>query len=85
MNDVDMRNLVLEAISEVAPEADLDHLDATGDLGDELDLDSMDLLNVTADLEERLGISIPERDYPKMRTLDDTVAYLIGRQPAPPA
>ena len=85
MNDVDMRSLVLEAVGEVAPEADLDHLDATGDLRDEFDLDSMDLLNVTADLEERLGISIPERDYPKMRTLDDTVAYLVARQPGPPA
>jgi acyl carrier protein len=85
MNDADMRSLVLETIGEIAPEADLDQLDPTGDLRDELDLDSMDLLNVTAGLEERLGISVPERDYPKMRTLDDTVAYLIGRQPVPPA
>ncbi len=85
MSDAEMRSLVLEAIGEVAPEADLADVDASGDLGDELDLDSMDLLNITADLEERLGISIPERDYPKMRTLDDTVAYLLGRQPVPPA
>jgi acyl carrier protein len=83
MNDVEMRSLVLETIGETAPEADLDRLDPVGDLRDELDLDSMDLLNVTADLEARLGISIPERDYPRMRSLDDTVAYLLGRQPVP--
>jgi acyl carrier protein len=85
MKDVDMRSLVLETLGEIAPEADLDRLDPTGDLRDELDLDSMDLLNVTADLEERLGISIPERDYPRMRSLDATVAYLLDRQPVPPA
>jgi acyl carrier protein len=83
MSDAELRDLVVEILGDIAPEADTDGLDPTADLVDELDLDSMDLLNLVSGLEERLGVTVPERDYPEVRTLDGAVAYLRRRQPAP--
>ena len=44
----------------------------------------MDFLNFVLALHERLGVEIPEADYPQLYTLDDAVAYLApktGSQP----
>ena len=84
MTDTELRDLLLDVLSEIAPEADAGDLDPTADLRDELDLDSMDMLNVATGLEERLGISVPEADYPRLRTLEDAVEYLRAHQPATP-
>ena len=40
----------------------------------------MDFLGVVVAIHERTGIEIPERDYPKLSTLDDAVAYLALAQ-----
>jgi acyl carrier protein len=75
----DLRDLVIEVLSGIAPETDPSSVDPTEDLRDELDLDSMDELNLITRVSERLGIDIPERDYRRMRTLDGAVDYLAGR------
>ena len=79
MTTDDLRDLVLEVLGEIAPEADAATLDATEDLRDELDLDSMDELTMITELSERLGIDVPEADYPKLRSLQGAVDYLAGR------
>jgi acyl carrier protein len=43
----------------------------------------MDELNMITKVSERLGIDVPEDDYPKLRTLDGAVAYLADRVGAP--
>ena len=79
MTTDDLRDLVLEVLSEIAPEADASTLDPTEDLRDELDLDSMDELTMITELSERLGIDVPEADYPRLRSLQGAVEYLAGR------
>jgi acyl carrier protein len=79
----DLRTLLLDVLSDVAPETDPASVDPTEDLRDELDLDSMDELNMITKVSERLGIDVPEDDYPKLRTLDGAVAYLADRVGAP--
>ena len=78
----DLRDLVLDALTTIAPEADPATLDPSEDLREELDLDSMDELNLITALCERLGIDIPEGDYPQLRTLDGAVDYLARRTSA---
>jgi len=70
--------LVRRAISEVAPELapELDDLDPNVDLWRELELDSMDHLSVMTRLSEATGRDIPERDYPKLRSLQEICEYL---------
>jgi acyl carrier protein len=79
VNTDELRDLIIEVLSEIAPETDPAAADPTEDLRDELDLDSMDELNMITRVSERLGIDVPEKDYPQMRTLEGAVAYLSGR------
>ena len=81
MTDDEIRALVLEALAGVAPEADLAHLDPREDLREQLEIDSMDLLNLVIAVHERTGVEIPEADYPRLATLDSAVAYLAARLP----
>lgn len=74
-----LRELVLEVLGAIAPEADLAALDPRADLRDELEIDSMDLLHFAIGLHEQTGIEIPESDYPRIATLAGCVAYLEAR------
>lgn len=70
--------MVLAAIAEVAPElepelADLDH---DIDFWLELQLDSMDHLSIMTRLSEQTGRDIPERDYPRLTTVNSLANYL---------
>ena len=46
------------------------------DLREALDIDSMDFLNFVTAVHHRLGVDVPELDYPKLSTLDGAVKYL---------
>ena len=76
MNDFDIGTVVREELSNIAPEADLTTIDPAVDLREALDIDSMDFLNFVTAIHKRLGIDIPELDYPKLATLDSMIAYL---------
>ena len=76
MSEDELRQAVIDAIVEVAPEVDPAKIDPSADLSEQLDIDSMDFLNVVVALHERTGVDVPERDYPRLSTLDQAVAYL---------
>lgn len=76
---VDIRQVVQEELSNIAPEADLASIDPAADLREALDIDSMDFLNFITAIHHRLGVDIPELDYPKLTTINGAVKYLQGR------
>jgi acyl carrier protein len=76
MNPIEAKSLIIDVLSNIAPEADYTSLPGKAQLRDELDLDSMDFLNFIAAVHERTQIVIPEADYPKLFTLDGAVSYL---------
>jgi acyl carrier protein len=80
----EVRATVLRVLREVAPEADPAVLRADVSLRDQLDVDSMDLLNFVIGLHAALGVDIPEADYPKLGTLDACVDYLARAQEGRP-
>jgi acyl carrier protein len=71
-----IRATVLRTLGEIAPEADLSTLKSDVSFRDQLDVDSMDLLNFVIALHAALHVDIPEVDYPKLATLDGCVDYL---------
>ena len=79
MTSNDVRGTVLSVLGEIAPEADLAAVRPDVPLRDQLDLDSMDILNFVVGLHAALGVDIPEADYPKLATLDACVAYVTER------
>jgi acyl carrier protein len=72
----DPRALLAGLLRRIAPEVDLDDVDPDADLQDEVDLDSMDFLNLVTALHEATGIDVPERDYPALSTVNGFVAYV---------
>jgi len=76
VNETEIRARVLGAIKSIAPELEEGELRADRPLRDQIDLDSMDWLNVLVSLHEKLHVDIPEADYGKLVTLDDLVGYL---------
>jgi acyl carrier protein len=68
--------LVQRAVADVAPDVDLDALTCETRLQEDLELDSMDILNVMVALSERTGMEIPEADYPQLATIGGAAAYL---------
>jgi len=67
---------LLEEIGNIAPEADLSALAEDADIRDALDIDSIGFLNLILALDKRLGIQVPEADYPRLRTLKGALGYL---------
>jgi len=79
MTEVDIRKVLHEELNNIAPEIDMSTVDPTADLREALDIDSMDFLNFITAIHHRLGIDIPEIDYPKLVTLDKASAYIESK------
>lgn len=77
------RDTVLDAIRAVAPELSDDELTDDAHLQQDLDLDSMDFLDVVTELSRRTGTTIPESDYGELRTIAACAAYLERRTDVP--
>lgn len=79
MNEADIRAVLHEELNNIAPEADLATVDPAADLREALDIDSMDFLNFIIAVNRRLGVDVPELDYPKLVTLKGAIAYLTTK------
>jgi acyl carrier protein len=75
----DARRLVLATLTDVAPDLEPESLADTDRLQEDLDLDSMDVLNLFATLSECTGIDIPESDYGRLGTIAGCAGYLAER------
>ena len=74
-----IRATVLRVLGQVAPEVDTSIVNDDEDLREQLDLDSMDILNLAIGLFEATGVEIPESDYPEIVTVRGAVDYLGPR------
>jgi acyl carrier protein len=76
MSQDPLKRTVIEALTGVAPEIDPGSLDPDVNFRDQFELDSVDYLNFVLDLEKRLGIHVPELDYPRLSCLSGCLSYL---------
>jgi acyl carrier protein len=72
----DVRQIVIDIISDIAPDEDVSSLDDAKSLREQLDLDSMDFLDIVMELRKRHKVEVPQEDYPKLASLESCVAYL---------
>lgn len=80
MRPDEIRAAVLKLLARIAPEADSASLLGDVPIRRQIDLDSMDSLNVLAGLAEVFAIEVPECDYGRLQTVDDMVAYVAQRR-----
>ncbi len=79
MTEDDLRTGYLEELTSVAPDIDADSVGEDEHIQDDLELDSMDVLNLVTALHQRFGVDIPEADYPRIATVALAVAYLAEK------
>lgn len=80
MNEAQLREAVIARLLEVAPEASAADIDASAPIQEQLDIDSMDYLDLLVALATKTGVEIPESDYAQVSTVDDCVRYLAEHQ-----
>ncbi len=81
MNQEPLRDIVLETLGSIAPDAKPAELDPDVNIRDQIDFDSMDFFNFAIALHQRLGVDIPEADYPRLSSINGCVRYLAEKQP----
>jgi len=67
---------ITDIIQTIAPDEDVSSLNASERLRDQIDLDSMDFLDIVMELRKLYGVQVPEEDYKELATLDGCVGYL---------
>jgi len=83
------RNEILDAVLDSCVEllkADRSQLSESTRFGDDLDADSLDLVEVVMSLEDRFGVSIPEDDLEGVETVGqavDVVERHLGQEVSP--
>ena len=70
---------VKDIISTIAPDEDLSNLDADERLRDQIELDSMDFLDIVMELRKLYGVQVPEEEYKELASLDWCVSYLAPK------
>jgi acyl carrier protein len=76
MTPAEIREEVLDILSDIAPDEDLSGLKDDVRFREQMELDSMDFLDIVMELRKRHRIQIPEDDYINLASMDTTVTYL---------
>lgn len=76
MTKEDVKQIVKDIIEEIAPDEDLSSINDSERLRDQLELDSMDFLDIVMELRKQHGIEVPEEDYPELASLESCANYL---------
>ncbi len=79
MTHEECKKIVLDIIAEIAPDEDLGDVKPDVRLRDQLELDSMDFLDIVMELRKQYGIEVPESDYPRLASLDSCAEYLTPK------
>lgn len=79
MTEDQVKQIVIDIINEIAPDEDTSDLKSEVNLRDQMDLDSMDFLDIVMELRKQHGIEVPEEDYPKLASLDSCAEYLTPK------
>lgn len=74
-----LRQKIIDIIAEIAVDEDLSNIDDNVRLRDQLDLDSMDFLDIVMELKKKYKIEVPTDDYPKLATMKSCIEYLTPK------
>lgn len=77
MDSDEVKRVILEELSNIAPEIEADEVPDDQDMREALELDSMDFLNLVIAVSKRTKVAIPEADYTKVLTLNAMIAYVM--------
>ena len=76
MTPGEIREEVLDILSDIAPDEDMSNVNDEVAFREQLELDSMDFLDIVMELRKRYRVQIPEGDYEHLASMSSTVRYL---------
>ena len=76
MKAEEIRQVILDILERIAPDEDLSGLDDSVAFREQMELDSMDFLDIVMELRKRHRVQIPEEDYEALASMQSTVNYL---------
>jgi len=76
MTPGEIREVIKDILEDIAPDENLDDLVDETAFREQLELDSMDFLDIVMELRKRYRVQIPEEDYEQLASMASTVAYL---------
>ncbi len=79
MTNEECKQVVLDIIAEIAPDEDVSDVKPEVALREQLDLDSMDFLDIVMELRKKHGIEVPEAEYGELASLDSCAKYLTPK------
>lgn len=75
----EIKKVILDILTDIAPDEDLTDLKDEVNFRDQLELDSMDFLDIVMELRKRYSVNVPETDYPELASMSSTVSYLTPK------
>lgn len=82
MTRADVEKVLLEVITQIAPDVRGTPITKATRLREDLEIDSFDQLRVVTELHARLNVDVPESDYSHLATFGSAVDYLLTRLPS---
>ena len=82
MTPAEIREEIIDILSEIAPDEDLSDLKDDVSFREQLELDSMDFLDIVMELRKRHRVQIPEDQYGELASMASTVRYLEPKMAA---
>ena len=79
MSPAEIREEIIDILSEIAPDEDLSNINDEQSFREQMELDSMDFLDIVMELRKRYRVQIPEEDYPQLASMQSTCEYLAPK------
>ena len=76
MTPAEIRDEILDILSEIAPDEDLTEIDDDKSFREQLEMDSMDFLDIVMELRKRHCVQIPDTEFGNLASMSSTVTYL---------
>ena len=72
----EVRQAIIDILRDIAPDEDMNSIKDDITLREQMDLDSMDFLDIVMELRKRFNIEVPESDYQELVSMASCVQYL---------
>ena len=82
MAPAEIRQAIIDILADIAPDEDLTELKDETSFRDQMELDSMDFLDIVMELRKRYRVQVPEEDYTNLDSMASTVSYLTPKMVA---
>ncbi len=79
MNSGQIKQVILDILERIAPDEDLTNLEDQAPFREQMELDSMDFLDIVMELRKQYRVQIPEEDYVHLASMRSTVDYLAPK------